>query len=58
VLDENRIAVPRATFYTPRGDLIAVEPDAVRIGGITLSRNRIENCQTGISLDLGGFGIG
>jgi hypothetical protein len=58
VLDENRIAVPRATFYTPRGDLIAVEPGGVRIGGITLSGNRFVNCQAGISLNPGGFGIG
>lgn len=58
VLDENRIAVPRATFYTPRGELIVVQPEAVRIGGITLSGNRIENYGAGISLDLGGFGLG
>jgi hypothetical protein len=52
----NKIVIPRGSFYTPRGQLIIVEPDQVRIGGVTLVGIVIQ-APKGIVLGPGGFGL-
>jgi hypothetical protein len=58
VHDRNRIEVPRGRLYTPTGTAIAIAPDRLVVGGITMMQNTASGLGTFLEISPGRLAIG
>ena len=59
VLGRDQLLVPKADFYAATGDHILVTPEALKVGGLTMSHNEFRGRNSMLAIGQGGsLGIG